>query len=211
MTIVTYLPTKITKIYSFFTIKKSTTGQNPSNMFVYEFFVSKHIDIGELLCYHILRTRSKEVKEMNDNTDARLFAAFIHAAHYLRAGRPSGAIPHGPDPCAAGHKHKFRRETVLPILLDHDGGMRQNRLANRIRVSPSTLSEMLNRLEADGYIRRCADPTDRRATILELTPAGQARAEELKSEGDRIFAHLFSGLSDDEKVTLIRLLEKMTA
>ena len=146
---------------------------------------------------------------MEPNLDHRLFIAFNHAGRYLRAGRPSGAIPHDSKDCDC-RKHRFRRETILPILLDHEGGMRPNQIAEEIHTGASTLSEMINRLENDGYILRSADPTDRRATILTLTKAGTIRARELKAEADHLFAQLFSKLSEDEKLTLTTLLEKLT-
>ena len=131
---------------------------------------------------------------MEPNLNHRLFVAFNHAGRYLRAGRPSGAIPHNSKDRDC-RKHRFRRETILPILLDHEGGMRPNQIAEEIHAGASTLSEMINRLENDGYILRSSDPSDRRATILTLTKAGEIRARELKAEANNIFAQLFSKLS----------------
>lgn len=147
---------------------------------------------------------------MEPDINQRLFIAFIHAGHFIRAGRPSGAIPHDPEKCSPQHKHRFRRETILPLLLDHEGGMRQNQVAEEIHASPSTLSEMLTRLENDGYITRSPDPSDRRAAVLTLTESGTERATELKNEADSLFSQMFGKLSEDEKNTLTVLLEKLT-
>ena len=148
---------------------------------------------------------------MPSDINQRLFTSFIHAGRYIRAGRPSGAIPHGHEKCSAQQKHRFRRETILPLLLDREDGMRQNQVAEEIHTSPSTLSEMLTRLENDGYIERSPDPDDRRATILTLTQSGEARARELKAQAEPLFSQLFSNLSEDEKAALIVLLEKLSA
>ncbi|GAB2859017.1 MarR family winged helix-turn-helix transcriptional regulator [Nocardioides pacificus] len=42
-----------------------------------------------------------------------------------------------------------------------------------LRLSPSTLTSLADRLERDGYIERHAHPTDRRTVVLTLTPVGE--------------------------------------
>lgn len=138
---------------------------------------------------------------MHDDLDFMLFDALRQAGRTMRAHRPgSNDSPGGPT---------FKREIILAILSENDGGLRQNQLANAFRVSPSTLSEMLNKLETDGMITRTADPADRRATLLALTEKGAQRADEIKEETRRSFADTFGSLSDDEKQTLITLLRKI--
>ena len=51
-------------------------------------------------------------------------------------------------------------------------------LADGLGLSARTLTAVADGLEADGLVRRVAHPTDRRATILELTDAGFAAADE---------------------------------
>ena len=48
----------------------------------------------------------------------------------------------------------FKRDLVLPFLMFQEGGMKQKEIADEIRISPSTLSEMINRLVKDGYVER---------------------------------------------------------
>jgi DNA-binding MarR family transcriptional regulator len=42
-----------------------------------------------------------------------------------------------------------------------------------LRLTPSTLTSLADRLERDGYIERRRHPTDRRTVVLALTPAGR--------------------------------------
>ena len=138
---------------------------------------------------------------MHDDLDFMLFDALRQAGRTLRAHRPgSSDSPGGPT---------LKREIILAILSENEGGLRQNQLASAFRVSPSTLSEMLNKLETDGMITRAADPADRRATLLTLTDKGARRADEIKEETRRSFADTFGSLSNDEKQTLITLLRKI--
>lgn len=139
---------------------------------------------------------------MQNNLDFMLFDALRRAGQTMRAHRPS------PHPCEKGGP-AVKREIILAILSDSKGSLRQNQLASAFRVSPSTLSEMLNRLETDGMIERVTDSTDRRATLLVLTEKGAQRADEIKQETQKSFDAAFGALSDDEKRQLIALLHKI--
>ncbi|GAA3954325.1 MarR family winged helix-turn-helix transcriptional regulator [Actinoplanes auranticolor] len=55
-------------------------------------------------------------------------------------------------------------------------------LSGLLQLDPGTLSPLLKRLEATGYLRRERDPADERSLAVTLTPAGQAlrsRAEQI--------------------------------
>ncbi|UDY22592.1 MarR family winged helix-turn-helix transcriptional regulator [Nocardioides sp. Kera G14] len=76
----------------------------------------------------------------------------------------------------------------------------------RLRLTPSTMTSLADRLERDSYIERRAHPTDRRTVVLALTPEGErAFAAEkefyrhliddsLKSLGDEARALVLSAL-----------------
>jgi len=139
--------------------------------------------------------------------------------------------PHGPEHegrhCEGGHhgphgrghgrscegrpKPPLSREHILRALLDHEGGVRQKTLAGDIHVGAPTMSEYINRLEDDGYVTREVDPSDKRATLITLTEKGQARAAEIQDEHDERIGRLFTGLTGDEKLQLICLLDKLMA
>jgi len=67
-----------------------------------------------------------------------------------------------------------RSETeILFLLLVADGERSEPaRLADQSRVSRQTMTGLLDRLEAGGYVRRSAHPTDRRRKIVSLTAKG---------------------------------------
>ena len=138
---------------------------------------------------------------MYNDLDFVLFDALRRAGRAMRAHKPR---------CDEENRGPAtKREIILAILADNEGAMRHNQLASAFRVSPSTLSEMLNRLEDDGLLERSQDPADRRATLLELTDSGKRRADEIKEETHRAFSTAFGSLSDEEKQTLITLLHKI--
>src|SRR4029453_9133422 len=55
-------------------------------------------------------------------------------------------------------------------------------LAERLEVSPRNITGLVDALEAAGYVTRSAHPTDRRATIVSLTPSAQRMMGEMQRE-----------------------------
>jgi DNA-binding MarR family transcriptional regulator len=69
------------------------------------------------------------------------------------------------------------------------GPVKMRELSEAVGVTPRTITGLVDALEADGWVARRADPGDRRATIVALTPAaGSAFARLLQA---------YSGLARD--------------
>jgi MarR family transcriptional regulator, organic hydroperoxide resistance regulator len=58
-------------------------------------------------------------------------------------------------------------------MLGHAPGLGAGELAELLQLHPSTLTGILQRLEAGGLVRRTTDRKDTRRISLELTPAGR--------------------------------------
>ena len=131
---------------------------------------------------------------------------------------PEGRPPFGPDgpkhgPMMPGRRKMkiFMRERLLTVIAGYENGVRQKELTEAAHVNPSTMSELISKLVRDGYVVRTVDPTDKRATLITLTDVGRARAYELEDERNERFAGLFSALTEEEKIKLLELLDKLTA
>ena len=120
---------------------------------------------------------------------------------------PHGCHGHGPH----GKRPPLSRERLLIIISKYPEGVRQKTIAEEVGINQSSASELINKLEATGYIKRNVDPSDKRATLLTLTEKGQARAAEVEDERAAMFEGIFSKLSDEEKQTLSDLLDKLLA
>lgn len=103
------------------------------------------------------------------------------------------------------------RERILVILAQYPDGVHQKDIMGQAGISPSSLSELIDKLESDGYVERKTDPADKRATLLFLTEKGKARASEVEDEQNEAYQNLFKNLTDDEKQTLSDLLDKIIA
>ena len=63
--------------------------------------------------------------------------------------------------------------TVLRWLEEEEGGLRQATICTRMASDPNTIAALVERMEADGTVKRRVDPTDRRARLI--TPTAKAR------------------------------------
>ena len=67
-----------------------------------------------------------------------------------------------------------RAQWAVLARLESNEGLKQSELAEMLDLQPITLTRLVDRLCANGLIERRADPNDRRAKRLYLTPAGAA-------------------------------------
>jgi DNA-binding MarR family transcriptional regulator len=81
--------------------------------------------------------------------------------------------------------------------------------AREAGVDASTMTRMLDRLEAKGLIRRIRSAADRRVVNIELTAAGGAAAEKIPRELARVLNHHLRGFSAEEFETLKNLLRRV--
>jgi DNA-binding MarR family transcriptional regulator len=84
--------------------------------------------------------------------------------------------------------------------------LRVKELAALLQLDPGTLSPLLKRLEASGYVRRERDPHDDRALAVVLTERGRS----LRSEAERIPAAIVDRLGIDVE-ELVELHRRLTA
>lgn len=76
------------------------------------------------------------------------------------------------------HGLSLRQLTVLYVI--RDGADSPGALSRRLRISPAVVTGLLDRLEQAGYVRRLADPSDRRRLRLALTETGLAASLEIR-------------------------------
>jgi DNA-binding MarR family transcriptional regulator len=82
-------------------------------------------------------------------------------------------------------------------------------LANALEVSSGAMTNRLDRLEQNGYVRRARDPKDRRGVKIELTDAGRRAWTESTSAGARKEALVAAALTKSEQRQLNGLLRKL--
>lgn len=102
----------------------------------------------------------------------------------------------------------FSRYEVLVHLYFNDGELPLAQLGKRLQIHQTSITSLVDKLEAQDLIRRVPHPTDRRSTIAQLTPAGQQRVSQaIKRLNSDLFRDI--GLTGDEVQGLFTVLTKM--
>ena len=99
---------------------------------------------------------------------------------------------------------------ILNALMD-DPGEDQITLSGRVAFDAATSGSVLGRLEAKGWVRREADPLDRRRKLLWITPEGEEVALRMKRAVSRAQQRIVSPLDARERDQLAALLAKLVA
>src|SRR2546423_11515199 len=73
-----------------------------------------------------------------------------------------------------------RAQWGVMARLEHAEGLKQSELADILDLQPITLTRLVDRLCANGMIERRADPNDRRAKRLHLTPLARPLMDRLR-------------------------------
>jgi DNA-binding MarR family transcriptional regulator len=84
-------------------------------------------------------------------------------------------------------------------------------LAERLSCVKSNVTQLIDRLEADGLVSRASDPNDRRSRIAVLTDAGRTAHEKGRRIQEQSERDLFGALTESESATLQTLLAKLKA
>jgi len=97
--------------------------------------------------------------------DAIAFA-LMHAGHRIEARLEEALAGVG----LSGAKH-----AALSFLVAQDQSMSLSELAEKLTCVRSNITQLVDRLEADGLVKRVDDPADRRAVRAEVTRLGRER------------------------------------
>ncbi len=79
-------------------------------------------------------------------------------------------------------------------------------ISDELGVTRRNVTALVDALEEEGLVRRMPHPSDRRATIIELTSRGAETTDSMYNGYRGAAAELFADLSEDERRELLRLL-----
>ncbi len=97
---------------------------------------------------------------------------------------------------------------VLAYLYREDG-LTQTKLADLLEVSRPAIGQMIDRLEAGGFVERRPDPADRRSWGVFLSPHSQAKVEELMRASQAIETECFATFNQKDVATLADLVGRL--
>ena len=170
--------------------------------------------------HHSAHARHEELRERNEEFRER---------RGRRNGRepfPEHFFPDGQS--LTGEEQLFERFRACAHALHHPGNgksgqlrilsilsarspITQRQLMDILDVRSGSLSEILGKMEAEGYITRSPNEQDKRGVDVTLTPAGLEAAEQMHVSRETSVQDFFSCLDEEEKEQLSRILDKLLA
>lgn len=136
------------------------------------------------------RKQNYEIADSNEKLIIN-FRDINHTMHSLYEGRGS-------------------QSSILIILLEKES-ITQQELTEKLGIKPGSASEVIVKLEKNGMINRTKSIFDRRTANITLTDEGRRLAQEAKTKRLERHIEMFSSLSEEEKGTLLSLLEKINS
>ncbi|MBL4647075.1 MAG: MarR family transcriptional regulator [Rhizobiales bacterium] len=100
------------------------------------------------------------------------------------------------------------QEAVLKALNANDG-QTMSQLAKELGVRPPTITKMISRLEAQGYVERRASKSDGRQAYAHLSASGIALLNEVDRAWKSLEKAALQGIDDKDQKRLRKLLKKI--
>jgi MarR family transcriptional regulator for hemolysin len=101
-----------------------------------------------------------------------------------------------------------RAQWAVLVRIGRHEGLKQTELADILDLQPISLTRLLDRLAENGLIERRADPNDRRANRLYLTPAAKPLLDQLADLGADMMETVLGGIST---ASIERMLKELGA
>ena len=97
----------------------------------------------------------------------------------------------------------------LLLAVEEAGRLRMGDLAEDLGVTARTVTTLVDALERDGLLVRLPDPTDRRATLLALTPRAHTQFEQVRRIQVDLGEALVAALDQEQRRLLLDLLSRL--
>ncbi|MCR4436371.1 MAG: MarR family transcriptional regulator [Clostridiales bacterium] len=110
-----------------------------------------------------------------------------------------------------GKYELYRGQANLLLLILKNNGASQGDLAEQLDVRPSSMTEMVAKMERAGLVTRKQDEKDQRVMRIYLTEDGRKAAESLAGTTDEFLGSIFNSLTDEEKEQMLVITEKLCA
>ena len=128
--------------------------------------------------------------------------ALLHAA---------GAVETFIDARLAAVGLSLPRLAALDRLMRAGGSLPLGQLAGRLACVKSNVTQLVDRLDADGLVTREPDPNDRRSRLAVITDAGRVAHEKGSAIHREAEEQLFGRLSPADAASLIAIIDKLNS
>ncbi len=100
---------------------------------------------------------------------------------------------------------------ALQRLVEAGDSLPLGQLADRLSCVKSNVTQLVDRLEADGLVSRESDPNDRRSKLAVITATGRKAYTEGAKIQEAVIQELFAKFSKEEALQLASLMARLEA
>lgn len=101
-----------------------------------------------------------------------------------------------------------RYEVLTWLATDPESSLTLSWISKTLRIPPATVTDIIDRLEDDGLVRRTPHPTDARTTLAVISETGrQLSTDATRALNTTVYERI--GLSEPQRDQLIRLLAEL--
>lgn len=109
----------------------------------------------------------------------------------------------------ARHLGLTRSQWQVLSKLSYNEGIHQKGLADLLEIESITLVRLLDKMQERGLVERRRHPTDRRMTLLFLTPDARPLLQVMRKLGEQTRQEAMAGFSEQEYQQVQQSLERM--
>lgn len=109
------------------------------------------------------------------------------------------------------HLGLTRPQVRVLVWVDHEPGITQTELCDRMNASPMSVTGLLDRMEGKRLVKRVEDPADRRVKRIYLTDGALALKPDMEKVAAKFRLAVRQGLSPEEIATTVGVLTTMKA
>lgn len=128
-----------------------------------------------------------------------------HIVGLCRAGAAATRI----GEAAAARTGRNLTQFLVLGMLDATGPRSQQELSDGLRTDRTTMVGTVDALERAGLVTRQRNPTNRRAYIVTISPAGRAALATISADAATLETRFFERLTADERNQLVGLIGKL--
>lgn len=100
---------------------------------------------------------------------------------------------------------------MLVQVCKTEGGAQQSHFADLLEIEPISVSRLLDRMEAMGWVTRAPDARDRRVRRVFPTPKAMEAFASFKPVADAVYAQALAGIAPDQRALLLEALGSIAA
>ncbi|RBW70925.1 MarR family winged helix-turn-helix transcriptional regulator [Bacillus taeanensis] len=101
------------------------------------------------------------------------------------------------------------QQQALLILLIHNPHITPTMLADKMGITKSAVSQLLKKLETEGFIKKKQHVKDKRTILVELGRKGKQYKKDIELFNRKMFEKYYSKLAPKEMENIIRSFEKL--